>query len=433
MAITIGADPEFALVKNNSVERFYYDYTSSAGTIKPDHCGQVGEFNPSANEDPSVVVNNLRKLILKTKEHYGDDYKIIAGGNKNNQISTGGHIHISDGHNEFRDFTINDYSWRSRSNIDRIDLTTPGNKLILTLDTFIGSRLQKLINGKRNDRSYNKLSKIKRKTYGGDYNVSGFEYRSSPSFITTPQLVESTLATTQQIVKLWATKSSMFDSIISRNSRDGTFSTMRRVTAKSRDYNLLIPNGQSTNERYYRNQIRYFMSIVFNREFDLGDPRLIEYWTNSVVDSPEVRVTLDSRIALQPCQIKVCETETDFVSNEVKFENETVLKAIMFAKPEVKIYPVYGAFVPWIYRLNKERRLRENTIYFSKTLKPFITMPRGQDIKLRFVDFSNRSDDLENAIFFSATNDKQKYIDFIERLFTENVRTKLRRKDAIAH
>jgi hypothetical protein len=57
-------------------------------------------------------------------------------------------------------------------------------------------------------------------------------------------------------------------------------------------------------------------------------------------------------------------------------------------------------------------------------------MPRGSNFHLRFVEFRTRSETLHSRIFFNARDSKSEIIEFIIKIFTECVRTRLRRKDA---
>ena len=199
---------------------------------------------------------------------------------------------------------------------------------------------------------------------------------------------------------------------------------MRRVTAKRSDFSVLLPTGQTEQERYIRNQIRYFMSIAFNKNFDLGDERLIDYWTTTAVNNPQVPIIGNRTIQLQPCQLKLVTVNDDF-------ENEQVIRVVRFAVPEVKIFPIDGSFIPWSFRLLHDVQLRTDTLYVSKNLRPFIKMPRGANFKLRFVEFRSRANDMNNMIFYNRLDSSTEIINFIQNIFENNVRTRLRRKDAI--
>jgi len=436
MTIKIGCDPELSIVRDGYTGRFDMYRDMEGGTIKPDHCGQVGEVNPKASLKPSKVVSNLRQLLTAVKNEYSS-YKIVVGGGKQWGVSTGGHIHFSSTVVDRYDFSAQDYSWHSRSRQDSVLPITPANKLVLALDGFIGSKLQKLTNGKREDRSYNLLSKIKRKNYDG---ISGFEYRSAPSFITTPQLAEATLATAQRIASLWETKNTVYDEIIGRifagndqssqprYTRRGRLRRPRRKSMKVRrsDFQLIIPTANTDAARYYRNQIRYFMSIIGNRNFNLGDERMMDYWTSAITadGNSQVAVTSDRTIALMPCQIKIVNKTDDF-------EDEQVIKVARFAVPEVKVYPVERNYIPWTFRLRRDQKLRPNTLYFSQNLRPFIKMARGSDYKFRFVNLNSRSGVINNAIFYNTNHSNPEIVDFISSVFDNNIRTRLRRRDAV--
>jgi len=429
MPVKIGCDPEFTLVNEHGQKiTFNYSKRTKSGIIKPDHCGAVGEFNPTADLHPGTVVRNLRKLITKTKSHF-NNYTLQAGGGKNHNHSTGGHIHFSSNTDFTSSMTSRDYSWSRRHTTESVETLSSGNKLTLSLDSFIGMRMQKMLNGKRHDKSYNQLSKIKRKNYEG---CSGFEYRSAPSFIVTPQFTEATLSTAQRIAEMWITKNDAFDSILSRNGTTNR-GKLRRTVAKRKDFNLLLPTGRDTKDRYYRNQIRYFVSTVFNKQFDLGDNRMLDFWTNTTVaGNPSVPITGNREIQLQPCQLKLI----DYNERE-DFESEQVFKIVRFAVPEVKIYPINGMWVPWRFRLSRDRKLDENKLYISKNLRPFIKMPRGVNFKLRFCEFNTRlnrdvgtGQGIDSVIFYNKLDSNEEIVNFINNIFDNCVRTRLRRNDA---
>ncbi|HOT05550.1 MAG TPA: hypothetical protein PK171_04855, partial [Atribacter sp.] len=185
MAIRIGCDPEFAVIDNHdSYIRFTYHKNLDCGFVKDDHCGAVGELNPNSSTNPAEVVENLRTLIKEIKREY-PTLRVIGGGGAKYRISTGGHIHLSGLTNlDFQGYE--NYSWHRRSTRNHIRPTTKGNKLVLALDAFIARPMQRLQNGKRADKSYNLLSKIKIKSYSNG--SDGFEYRSTPSWLTSPKV-----------------------------------------------------------------------------------------------------------------------------------------------------------------------------------------------------------------------------------------------------
>jgi len=423
MSIKIGCDPEFSIVDQRG-QRISFDMEESchSGKIKWDHAGAIGEFNPRADVHPGQVVRHLRTLVVKTKEHY-PRHRLVAGGGGEYGTSTGGHIHFSGGA-DYDDFTAEDYSWMRRSRRTSCLPVTAGNKLVLALDCFVGARMQKLRHGLRQDASYNLLSKIKRKIYSG--NVHGFEYRSAPSFIVTPQFAEATLATAQQIAKQWLVKPDTFDNLLTRNGETGR-GRPRRVRAKRGDYQLLIPDGSSESDRYYRNQVRYFTNIMFNRHFDLGDLRMVDYWTSGISTGSSLALPVVNRvITLQPCQLKLVN-----YNEREDFESESVFRVVRFAVPEVKVYPIENRFIPWRFRLRRDVSLKENTLYVSKNLRPFIRMPRGADFHLRFKDFRTRNaEDIESSIFYNKLDSRGEIMNFVQEIFESNVRTRLRRRDA---
>lgn len=433
--IKIGCDPEFTLLDQHGSHRNFdmFEHVGRHGTVKSDHGGAVGEFNPSASDHPHDVVENLRHLILKVHEHY-PNYKVVAGGGKEYQISTGGHIHLSG--IDTSDIGAHDYSWGSRYRSNRLTPMTPGNKLILTFDGFIGSRLQKLKNGKRSDSAYNQLSAVRRQDYTGG--IRGIEYRSAPSFLTTPQLAEATLATAMYITKLWKVKPNCFDTFLSKRSTIDAGHRWKKVIAKRQDFLELMPTDNDEEARYFKTQIRFFMDIALNRAFDLGNTNLIQFWTAPVaapVAVPRTSVTVtrrisraDRRIVLQPCQLKIARGDDNFSSEHVE-------RVVRFAVSEVRIYPIAGQFVPWHFRFIRDQILKANTIYISKDLRKFIKMKRGLRFKLRFIDMRIRQastsapNTLSQSIFFDSTSVPLREV---YQIFDECVRSKLRRSDAVA-
>jgi hypothetical protein len=365
--IKVGCDPEFTLLNasGSRVTVDMFEEHKSIGTIKGDHGGAVGELNPVPDTKPTVVVENLRKLILKVKEYY-PSHKLVAGGGLQHGLSTGGHIHLSGMSDELLNFSVTNYNYGSRSNRDRAHPSIVGDKLILVLDSFIATKMQKLRNGKRADKGYNLLSKIKRKTY--PYNIQGFEYRSTPSFIVSPYVTEAVLATAQHIANMWAVKPQTFDEFLNKGiSSSGRF---RKHSAKFRDYDMLYPAGTDSTSRYYRQQIINFKTLVFNRSFDLGDLRAFDYWaapTSALVvaRTRDHSVTLNRTIQLQPCQLTISRTD------DVTFSDESVIRVVRFAVPEVKINPIQSRNIPWTYRTIRDRELHPDVIYISKNLRPF--------------------------------------------------------------
>jgi len=137
---------------------------------------------------------------------------------------------------------------------------------------------------------------------------------------------------------------------------------------------------------------------------------------------------INREIDLQPCQLKVVNMET--TSREGGFQAESVAKVIMFAVPKIKIFPL-GDYPPWQFQLVKDVRLRPDTIYFSKELRPFLKIKRGT-IRTRFVELSRRTVDgdvsVDNAVFYNSQRSEKDMQAEIIKVFELGTRTKLRRE-----
>lgn len=415
MPITVGCDPEFLVIDEvNHVINFHGNFTNDHGNIGSDHGGRVGELRPT-HGSPKQVVEHIREQMKIIKDHLGSTKKLVAGGGGDYHESIGGHIHIG-GLRLQRNYT-SFTRWRNRG-MSQLQLNTidPEHKLIFAFDFFIGLRLQKVQGGKRPRSSlYGKPSDIETKSHG-------FEYRTAPSWITDPILAEAVLVIAQKIVELWQIKPDSFDAFIASKKR----------TARRRDYNMLIPAGPEC--RYVQQQVNNFRKVAFSKTYKLNNTETLNLWTNVVAVQQIYDVKSRSRlrspntIELKICQLKLIEQTDEFV-------NETVTRVCKFAVPEVKIHPL-GDYAPWQWQLTNDLRLKPDTIYFSKDLRPFLKIKRGNDIRVRFVDLQQRvinaatgstqNNTIENAIFYNARRSTTDILEQIFTIFRTGARTKIR-------
>jgi len=409
MPVKVGADPEFLVVDNsgNALSAHPFEHRGEYGEIGTDHGGSVGEFRPKPGS-PSEVTANIKSMFQHIKRQ-SPNTKIMAGGGCGTGHSIGGHIHIGGIPlaSHYNSFTRQ----RNRGMMRQLNLDTvnPDHKLIYALDFFIGRRLKKVPGAKRGSGAYGALSDIETKSHGG------FEYRTPPSWLSDPLLTESTLAIAQRIAEMWQIKPTAYDIFISAGKR----------AARKKDYNILIPQAPASAQRYMQNQVANFKRVIFSKTYKMNLPNCIDMWTAPL---QTLSVTMDrstgtERIQLQVCQIKVITGGSDF-------QQETVAKVCRFGLPEVKIYALTQDHTPWHLRLTRDIRLRPNTIYFSKSLRRYLKVRRGKDVRTRFVELFQRnpssSDTMANAIFFNSScgNLVPQIINIIET----GARTKLRRE-----
>jgi len=416
MPLTLGCDPEFMVVgpENRSI-LCNISYQSRYGEVGSDHGNRVGEMRPAPGT-PTQVVENLRHLFHHVKTHH-PQIKIVCGGGEQYHEATGGHIHFGMSWDSF---------WSSHDHGRRRRQTNFGNnhqgRLITTLDYFLGLRLKKVPGAKRSGQSYGKPGDVRMQPHG-------FEYRTPPSWITDPVLAESVLAIAYQIAKMWQVKPTAFDHLI----------TAKRV-ARKREYAMLVPES-GPEQSYYATQIANFKRIVFSKTYRLDNPNCIELWTNPNPNLIQSDVTATSRrsrrgserIQLQICQLKI-------IHRENEFEQETVFKVCRFAVSEVRIYPL-GDYTPWQLQLSRDIRLRPNTIYFSKELRPFLKIPRSSQYRARFIEIHRRnlvsttsqdsrvqSNPLNNSVFYNSRASNPNMSEDIARIFETCVRKKMRRE-----
>jgi len=437
--LTVGCDPEYLVINESGYKQNASDLSHTiegAGEIGTDHGGRVGELRPK-HGTPQQVTANIKKMFVWIKTHHPDK-KIVAGGGIGFNESIGGHIHI--GGLEFSGYT-SVTRWRSRrrrgrystygdntdnprSNVYDLASMDSKQKLVYALDLYLGRRLKRVTGGKRGSGSYGKYGDIETKSHG-------FEYRTPPSWLTDPILTEAVLAITMRIVELWTVKPTMFD----------LFIEMKKRSARKKDFNLLIGTGSGS--KYMQRQVANYKRIIFSKSYKLDNRNLLENWT-TVQQQPvvvEERTSTGRRgakkvtqkIHLQICQLKLVEQENQSrrdAGNGAGFSAESVAKVIRFAIPEVKIYPL-GDYPPWQFQLVKDLRLRPDTLYFSKEMRPFLKIKRGT-IRTRFVELRRRTpngqEPMENVVFYNNTRSELNMLEEVINIFELGARTKLRRE-----
>jgi len=443
MAITVGGDPEFLVVNNyGTTQHFGINHTDDHGNIGSDHGGSVGELRPKFGT-PAQVTENIRAQMVYIKSYLPEGQKIVAGGGRGlaggynaeryRSGSIGGHIHFGGLRlaNPYDSFTRQRNRLRLRGQPP--NYVHSDRKLVVALDFFIGGRMKRIPGGKRpSGSSYGKLSDIETKPYG-------FEYRTPPSWLSDPFLTESTLAIAQRIVEMWSVKPTCFDYLF------GEGEGAKKRSARRRDYDVLIPSDRT--RAYFVEQLRRFRKVAFSKTYNMSDGKVLEYWTNPAAvaklygqsDEPAVKGAITTRtrrgtvkIELQICQLKFLDRTSDF-------ESETVAGVCRFGLPEVKVYG-FNEYTPWQFQLTRDVRLRPNTIYFAKELRPFLKIKRGGDYRCRFIEMRQRAvntngqtttTDLTNCVFFNSTRSNVEIKNRIIEIFNNCARTKLRNADGI--
>ena len=427
MTITIGCDPEFLVTDSNGYHmNFNLNYSDNDGNFGPDHGGNVGELRPR-HGTPAKVTENIRKQLMKIKELL-PNARLSAGGggNSSGSNSIGGHIHFGGIQLslDYSSSTRTHFGHRRRYNRFSIAPSCPENKLVLALDYYIGLRLQKVSGGKRPTRSnYGKASDIETKHHSG----GGFEYRTPPSWLTDPYLTEATLAIAKRIAEMWQENASVFDSLwklqidnsllhenqISNALQAATEEKiLRKKYANKSDYDFLIPESGSsrTDSKYHdymKTQIKRFKQVLFSKTYKMDNPELLDLWSNqeklntlygvseSVMNTIAILNRTNSTIRakripimLQNCQIKRIDRKVNEFNQIIDFDQEIAIGRCQFAVPEIQVYQ-FGEYTPWQFRITGDERLKNNVLYLSKNLRPFLKIKRGQ-FKVKFVDMQRR-------------------------------------------
>jgi hypothetical protein len=402
MAIQIGCDPEFLLMSGNSRVNVDFFKTTDHGEIGSDHGSRVGELRPKHGH-PKDVAENIRNLILKLKTSVQNDryrfassnIKMIGGGGNVAGESIGGHIHLSGTGFCYQSF--NEYKCKCKRGFSFEQ--THEDRLILALDFFIGRRMKRVQGGKRGNNRYGQPADVRAQAWG-------FEYRTPPSWLSEPKLTESTLAIAYLIAKIWSVKPTAFDELLSQ-----------RKMARKIDYTKLIIETGDYDREYFTAQIENFRNIIFDKTYDMSTVNCFETWSASNATVAAIKTSIELMI----CQIKVIDN--------AHFESEVVAKICQFVTSEVKIYICEGAYAPHYMRQTKSSRLRTNTIYISKELRPFLKIKREVGIHVRFISFvSDTRTPITNAFMFTKRDMKTDLQKVVETILSDCVRKKIRRE-----
>ncbi len=124
-----------------------------------DGCTATGEIRPHYGNDWRELYKNVRDIIFRLKDTFGDDAKFFAGSGKN--TSTGGHIHIGGLGGQ------------------------PSQELLNSLDALISRPLNSISDTSRRG-DYSEYGKWRSQHHG-------FEYRSPLSWLSSPKICKGAL------------------------------------------------------------------------------------------------------------------------------------------------------------------------------------------------------------------------------------------------
>jgi hypothetical protein len=396
MTIQIGCDPEFLLMTGNSRMNVDFSKNTEHGEIGSDHGNRVGELRPKHGH-PKNVTENICSLIRTLKsdlEQRERNVKMIGGGGADkSHDSIGGHIHIS-GLNNFN------YSCCYCGYKEFSTTSSNEDKLILALDFFIGRRMTRIPGGKRASSNYGKPSDVRQQNWG-------IEYRTPPSWLCEPKLTESTLALAYLIAQIWSENPTIFDELLSQ-----------RVMARKMDYGkLTLISRNNVENEYFTTQIDNFKKIVFDKTYHMSEMNCFDSWTTSILSN----TTEITSIELKFCQIKI-------VNYQDSIESEMVSKICQFVTTEVKVYVCNGIYAPYYMRRTRTSRLRTDTIYISRELRPYLKIKREVGIHVRFINFiSDERVPITNAFMFTKHNMKTDLQSVVEIIINNCVRKKLKK------
>jgi len=180
--LLLGADPEFILMRGDGRVVPASKFMDREGKVGCDAVVLSGhrvilplaELRPDPSPTPAGLVRNLRRVMLGVCEKVPDpELAWLAGGMPVNGLALGGHIHFSG-----------------------VPLTA---QLLRALDNYLALPLM-LAEGEESRRRrprYGRLGDSRRKRHGG------FEYRSLPSWLATPELAAGVLALARVIALHW--------------------------------------------------------------------------------------------------------------------------------------------------------------------------------------------------------------------------------------
>jgi hypothetical protein len=178
-SLLLGADPEFVLRKTDGEIVFaslFLDKSGRAGCdaiVLPDRTKlyPLAELRPSPSGEPRELVRNLRRTMIYAARRISDDrLEWVAGGMPARGLPLGGHIHVSG--------------------------AMLSSRLLRIFDNYLALPLLLLEDGATVER---------RPQYGflGDFRLErhgGFEYRTLPSWLVSPQIAVGVLALARLLV-----------------------------------------------------------------------------------------------------------------------------------------------------------------------------------------------------------------------------------------
>lgn len=247
-SLKLGGDPEFGVS-----ERFTVDYTiNGVGNIGYDHGGDVGELRPRPGK-PDRIIRNLRLMMVKIRE-LRPAQNIFGGGGQHLGKSTGGHIHFGIKNN----CSIHDSRYCNNSCAGRAGFRS----LVKALDHYIGRPMRKHKGGRRSYRSYGQLGDIRQKSHG-------FEYRTPPSWLTSPELAQSVLTVAYAIGQIHLYNRKFWTKTLDKWSK-----TRKRLVLSNSDIELL-KKFSLEKDHCWLDQYILFMR---DRSFDLGEAGTIKRW-----------------------------------------------------------------------------------------------------------------------------------------------------------
>jgi hypothetical protein len=180
--LMLGADPEFILMRADGRVVPASKFMDREGKVGCDAVVLSGhrvilplaELRPDPSPTPAGLVRNLRRVMLGVCEKVPDEELAwLAGGMPVNGLALGGHIHFSG-----------------------VPLTA---QFLRALDNYLALPLM-LAEGEESRRRrprYGRLGDCRRKRHGG------FEYRSLPSWLVTPELAAGVLALARVVALHW--------------------------------------------------------------------------------------------------------------------------------------------------------------------------------------------------------------------------------------
>lgn len=166
--ITIGSDPEFALIAPNGRAVSARDvYDADADDFGYDGNSSTAEIRPKPVNTPKEAVKEIKKILERNKKKYPQAYKYNLQA-ISKDLSLGGHIHF--GHPSLRGGRGNEVVVQLVRNLD----------YLVALPTLYVERKEDS-DYRRKSHSYGRISDYREQAWG-------FEYRTLPSFIGSREL-----------------------------------------------------------------------------------------------------------------------------------------------------------------------------------------------------------------------------------------------------